>query len=57
MPRTVEDEEDIELEVEAEPPQKRQQTLNWDGHIPDFIPPFPTITDAPESLEQSFPSP
>ncbi|KAJ7780359.1 hypothetical protein B0H14DRAFT_3586370 [Mycena olivaceomarginata] len=44
-------EEDIELQVEPEPPQKRQRTLDWDGHIPDFLPPFPTITDAPESPE------
>ncbi|KAJ7802183.1 hypothetical protein B0H14DRAFT_3781348 [Mycena olivaceomarginata] len=51
------EEEDIELQVEPEPPQKRQRTLDWDGHIPDFLPPFPTITDAPESPRAESPQP
>ncbi|KAJ7900957.1 hypothetical protein B0H14DRAFT_3738616 [Mycena olivaceomarginata] len=51
------EEEEIELKVEAEPPQKRPQTLNWDGHIPDFLSPFPTIADAPESPRAESPQP
>ncbi|KAJ6524477.1 hypothetical protein B0H19DRAFT_1199972 [Mycena capillaripes] len=49
------DEED-EVEVEA-PPQKRQRTLDWDGHIPDFLPPFPTVIDAAESPRAESPQP
>ncbi|KAJ7938271.1 hypothetical protein B0H13DRAFT_2301848 [Mycena leptocephala] len=50
------DEEEDEEEVEA-PPQKRQRTLDWDGHIPSFLPPFPTVTDAPESPRAESPQP
>ncbi|KAJ7774720.1 hypothetical protein B0H16DRAFT_1508051 [Mycena metata] len=41
------DEEEEEDEEELEPPAKRQRTLDWDGHIPSFLPPFPVIDDAP----------
>ncbi|KAF7326918.1 BTP domain-containing protein [Mycena venus] len=50
-----EDEEDDEMEVE--PPQKRQRTLDWDGHIPSFLPPFPTVTDVPDSPRAESPQP
>ncbi|KAJ7046677.1 hypothetical protein C8F04DRAFT_1061335 [Mycena alexandri] len=42
-----EEEEEDEDEEELEPPAKRQRTLDWDGHIPSFLPPFPVIDDAP----------
>ncbi|KAJ7216192.1 hypothetical protein B0H12DRAFT_1241871 [Mycena haematopus] len=44
-------------DVEEQPPQKRQRTLDWDGHIPDFLPPFPTLADAPESPRAESPPP
>ncbi|KAJ7484081.1 hypothetical protein B0H11DRAFT_1196802 [Mycena galericulata] len=44
------DEEDVfesddEEEEEAPPPPKRQRTLSWDGHIPSFLPPFPSVNE------------
>ncbi|KAJ7145926.1 hypothetical protein C8R44DRAFT_4720 [Mycena epipterygia] len=49
-------EEEDEDDVEA-PPPKRQRTLDWDGHIPDFLPPFPTITDVVDSPRAESPHP
>ncbi|KAK7029773.1 BTP domain-containing protein [Favolaschia claudopus] len=54
---------DAEEEIPFEPPQKRQRTLDWDGHIPDYLPPFPTIAEVPpdspraESPQPSMPPP
>ncbi|KAJ7058153.1 hypothetical protein C8F01DRAFT_1149756 [Mycena amicta] len=49
--------EDVEEEEEDdEPPLKRQRTEDWDGCIPDFLPPFP-ITEAPESPRPESPPP
>ncbi|KAJ7468545.1 hypothetical protein FB451DRAFT_1091994 [Mycena latifolia] len=50
------DEEEGEADIEA-PPPKRQRTLDWDGHIPDFLPPFPVVTDAVESPRAESPHP
>ncbi|KAJ7141835.1 hypothetical protein C8R43DRAFT_1071442, partial [Mycena crocata] len=52
-----EEEMDEDDEVEA-PPAKRQRTLDWDGHIPDFLPPFPTPQlDTVESPRAESPHP
>ncbi|KAJ7075631.1 hypothetical protein B0H15DRAFT_916670 [Mycena belliarum] len=47
---------DEDAEIEA-PPSKRQRTLDWDGHIPDFLPPFPVVTDVVESPRAESPPP
>ncbi|KAJ6463331.1 hypothetical protein C8R45DRAFT_1176831 [Mycena sanguinolenta] len=55
------DEEEEELDDEEDedeaPPLKRQRTLDWEGHIPDFLPPFPLVEDAPESPRAESPQP
>ncbi|KAF7320990.1 BTP domain-containing protein [Mycena chlorophos] len=45
----VEDDED-------EPPLKRQRVMDWEGHIPDHLPPLPT-PDVPDSPRAESPEP
>ncbi|KAJ7222465.1 hypothetical protein GGX14DRAFT_388267 [Mycena pura] len=52
-----EEEEDEEGSGDEAPPLKRQRTLSWDGQIPDFLPPFPTMAEAPESPRAESPQP
>ncbi|KAJ7670527.1 hypothetical protein B0H17DRAFT_1141756 [Mycena rosella] len=59
-PYDGEEEEEEELEEtdeDEEPPQKRQRTEDWDGHIPSFLPPFPTVTEVPDSPRAESPHP
>ncbi|KAF7297171.1 BTP domain-containing protein [Mycena indigotica] len=45
-----------EMDSDDEPPWKRQRTMDWEGHIPDFLPPFPA-TEVPDSPRAESPPP
>ncbi|KAJ7767467.1 hypothetical protein DFH07DRAFT_915704 [Mycena maculata] len=53
------EDEEMEMEMDVDgPPLKRQRTLDWDGHIPTFLPPFPSVTETnPESPRAESPAP
>ncbi|KAJ6600781.1 hypothetical protein B0H10DRAFT_2441043 [Mycena sp. CBHHK59/15] len=52
-----EEEDDDDDEEPGSPPSKRQRTLDWGSHIPDFLPPFPTTVEPVESPRPESPHP